>query len=227
MIFGSINYLNLLPFQVFLKKHLRDSSSKMAFTYKRGVPSAINKALYKGNIDGGFISSIESPRYKCTNLGIVSNRMVYSVFVIDGENKKDNESATSNRLAEVLDLKGEVLIGDKALKYYLSGGEGIDLSEEWYSKTRLPFVFARLCFNCYGKEIKNLAKRFTKTQIKIPQYILKREAKKRDITSKELLWYLEQISYKIDYKAMKSLKVFLGKSRNITHSKIKRSKRVG
>lgn len=181
----------------------------MAFNYKRGVPSAINKALRKGTINAGFISSIESPRYNCTNLGIVADKRVYSVFVIDGENKTDNESATSNRLAKVLNLEGEVIIGDKALRYYLEGGEGIDLAQEWYSRTKLPFVFARLCFNCYEKRVKTLAKNFIHKQIKIPQYILKKEAKKRDITPKQLLWYLEHISYKLDYRAKRSLKLFL------------------
>ena len=209
MIFGSISYLNLLPFQVFLKKHLKHSSSKMAFNYKRDVPSAINKALRKGNINAGFISSIESSHYKCTNLGIIANKMVYSVFVIEGENKKDNESATSNQLANVLNLQGEVLIGDKALKYYLEGGRGVDLSQEWYNRTKLPFVFAKLCFNCYEKSIQVIAKKFIQHPVKIPQYILKKEAKKRGISTKQLLWYLEHIQYKMDYKSEQSLKLFL------------------
>jgi len=209
VIFGSISYLNLLPFQVFLKKHLKHSSSKMAFNYKRDVPSAINKALRKGNINAGFISSIESSHYKCTNLGIIANKMVYSVFVIEGENKKDNESATSNQLANVLNLQGEVLIGDKALKYYLEGGRGVDLSQEWYNRTKLPFVFAKLCFNCYEKSIQVIAKKFIQHPVKIPQYILKKEAKKRGISTKQLLWYLEHIQYKMDYKSEQSLKLFL------------------
>ena len=209
MIFGSISYLNLLPFQVFLKKQLKHSSSKMAFNYKRDVPSAINKALRKGNINAGFISSVESSRYRCTDLGIIANKMVYSVFVIDGENKKDNESATSNQLAKVLNLQGEVLIGDKALKYYLEGGKGVDLAQEWYTRTKLPFVFAKLCFNCYDAHIQTLAKRFIQQPVNVPQYILKREAKKRGISPKQLLWYLEHIEYKMDYKAKQSLKLFL------------------
>jgi len=213
VIFGSISYLNLLPFQVFLKKHLKHSSSKMAFNYKRDVPSAINKALRKGHINAGFISSIESSRYRCTDLGIIAHKMVYSVFVIKGISKTDQESATSNQLAKVLNLQGEVMIGDKALKYYLEGGEGIDLSQEWYNKTKLPFVFGRLCFNCYEKSVQDIAKRFIKYPVKIPQYILKQEAKKRGIHPKELLWYLEHIEYKMDYRAKKSLKLFLKLSR--------------
>jgi len=209
VIFGSISYLNLLPFQVFLKKHLKHSSSKMAFTYKRDVPSKINRALQKRHIHAGFISSIESPKYNTTDLGIISNKMVYSVFLIEGENKIDKESASSNQLAKVLNLQGEVIIGDKALKFYLDGVEAIDLSQEWYNKTKLPFVFARLCFNSRKKQIRYIAKKFIERPIKIPQYILRKEAKKRGITSKQLLWYLEHIEYKMGYKEKNSLKLFL------------------
>jgi len=214
VIFGSISYLNLLPFQIFLKRYIGNSSTKMALNYKKNVPTKINSALKKKYINAGFISSIESARYRCSNLGIIANGAVYSVFIIDGEDKKDIESASSNALANILNLNGEVIIGDKALKYYLDGGEGIDLAEEWHTRTSLPFVFARLCYNCYEKKIKNIERRFLKAPIKIPQYILKREAKKRDITPKELLWYLQFIKYKIDYKAEKSLKLFLKKVRN-------------
>jgi len=215
MIFGSgsINYLNLLPFQIFLKRYIKHSSIKLAFNYKRDVPSKINKALKYQKINAGFISSIESSKYKCTDLGIIANGAVYSVFVIKGDNKIDKESATSNKLASILGLQGEVIIGDKALKYYLNGGEGIDLATKWYEKTSLPTVFARLCYNCYGESIKKITKGFIKKPIKIPQYILKKEAKKRGITPKELLWYLSFIEYKLDYKAKKSLKLFLKKAK--------------
>ena len=186
----------------------------MAFNYKRDVPSKINMALKKRHINAGFISSIESPRYHCSDLGIIANRAVYSVFVIEGEDKKDKESATSNKLASVLGIKGEVIIGDKALRHYLNGGEGIDLATEWYKKTSLPFVFGRLCYNCHGKSIKNITKSFTKSSIRIPQYILKKEAKLRGITPKQLLWYLEHIEYQMDYKAKKSLKKFLKEAKD-------------
>ena len=211
MIFGSISYLNLLPFQLFLKRYINHSATKMAFNYKRDVPSKINKALQTRRINAGFISSVASPKYRCSNLGIIANKEVYSVFVIKGNNKTDIESASSNKLASILNLKGEVIIGDKALKYYLDGGEGIDLATEWYKKTSLPFVFARLCYNCHSHYIKDIEKKFLKQPIKIPQYILKKEAKKRDITPAQLLWYLSFINYKLDYKAKRSLKKFLNK----------------
>jgi len=215
LIFGSISYLNLLPFQVFLKRYLPDSGLKKGLAYRRDVPSQINKALQRRQIDAGFISSVESPKYECSNLGIIANRAVYSVFVLEGENKSDHESATSNRLAQVLKLKGEVLIGDKALTYYINGGKGIDLATEWYKETKLPFVFARLCYSCHGKLIKKIAKEFSKQPIKIPQYILKREAKKRGITAAQLQWYLKHIEYNMNHKSKKSLKLFLKRSKKL------------
>ncbi len=209
MLFGSISYLNLLPFQLFLKRHISDNASKMAFRYKRAVPSKINKALKRREINAAFISSIASKKCKCTNLGIIANKKVYSVLLLEGRNASDPASASSNHLAKVLDLQGQVLIGDAALKYYLSGGEGIDLAEAWHEKTGLPFVFARLCYNQHEKAIERLAKKFAKTKVKIPQYILKKEAEKRGISAKQLTWYLEQIYYTMGYKEKRSLKKFL------------------
>ncbi len=218
MIFGSISYLNLLPFQVFLKRYISSSATKMSLHYKRAVPSTINKALQRREVHAGFISSITSQKHQCTNLGIIANKKVYSVLLLKGKNQKDPASASSNQLAKVLNLKGRVLIGDEALKYHLSGGEAIDLANEWHKRTKLPFVFARLCFNKHKKEIQKLAKSFENQNIKIPQYILKREAKKRDITPKELQWYLKHIYYKMDHKSNKSLKLFFRLSKTIARN---------
>ena len=209
MLFGSISYLNLLPFQLFLKKNLRSSAAKMSFNYKRAVPSKINAALKRKEVNAAFISSVESRKYDCTNLGIIADKKVYSVLLLEGADESDPASATSNQLAKVLNLQGKVLIGDAALKHYLDGGKGIDLAEAWYEKTGLPFVFARLCYNRHGDSVKKLAKKFSRTKVKIPQYILKREAKKRGITSRQLTWYLDHIYYEMDYKAKRSLKLFL------------------
>ena len=212
MLFGSIRYLNLLPFQVFLKRYISSNASKMAFRYKRAVPSQINRALKRREINAGFISSVESAKCKCTDLGIIADQKVYSVLLLEGENEIDPASATSNKLARVLGLKGKVLIGDAALKHYLHDGEGIDLAEAWYKETGLPFVFARLCYNKHEEAVQKLARAFAQTKVKIPQYILKKEAKKRGITPKQLTWYLGHIHYKIDHKAKKSLKLFLKKT---------------
>ncbi|RLA69225.1 MAG: hypothetical protein DRG09_06305 [Epsilonproteobacteria bacterium] len=213
MLFGSISYLNLLPFQVFLKRTISHNATKMSFGYKRAVPSAINKALKRRAVNAAFISSVESKKYRCTNLGIIAHKKVYSVLLLEGENESDPASATSNQLAKVLDLQGKVLIGDAALKHYLDGGKGIDLAEAWYDKTGLPFVFARLCYNKHSKDIQRIAHLFSHTKMHIPQYILKKEAKKRGITPKQLTWYLGHIYYQLDDKAKKSLKLFLKQSR--------------
>ncbi len=212
MLFGSIGYLNLLPFQLFLKRHISNNAAAMTLHNKRAVPSAINRAFKHRSIHAAFISSIESYGCKCTNLGIIAHKKVYSVLLLEGKNQIDPASATSNQLAKVLKLQGQVLIGDVALKHYLDGGEGLDLAKAWYDKTGLPFVFARLCYNKHAHTVQKLARTFAHTKTKIPQYVLKREAKKRGITPKELAWYLEHISYKIDWKSKKSLKLFLKRS---------------
>jgi len=215
MLFGSISYLNLLPFQVFLKRYISNNAAKMTFGNKRAVPSAINKAFKRKSIHAAFISSVESRHCKCTDLGIVAHKKVYSVLLLKGKNQTDPASATSNQLAKVLNLQGKVLIGDVALKHYLDGGEGLDLAKAWYDKTGLPFVFARLCYNKHGDSIQKLAHTFARKKTKIPQYILKREAKKRGITPKELAWYLEHIYYEMDWKSKRGLKRFLRESKNL------------
>jgi chorismate dehydratase len=187
----------------------------MTFRYKRAVPSQINKALKRREVNAAFISSVESHRCKCTDLGIIAYENVYSVLLIEGENEIDPASATSNQLARVLNLKGKVMIGDAALKHYLNGSECIDLAEAWYQETGLPFVFARLCYNKHEESIQKLAHAFARTKVKIPQYILKQEAKKRGITPKQLTWYLSHIHYKMDNRAKRSLKLFLQKNRQL------------
>ena len=213
MIFGSISYLNLLPFQIFLKQHLPTNQSKQIFRYKRDIPSKINLEFKQKRVNGAFISSIKSSKCKCTNLGIIADGAVQSVFIIEGKSQIDKASASSNMLAKVLNLNGKVLIGDKALRFYLAGGKGIDLAQQWKDETGLPFVFARLCYNSYGDRIEDIANKFSRRKINIPQTILKKEAKAKGVTSKELLWYLKHIHYSIDHKADKSLKLFLRKSR--------------
>jgi chorismate dehydratase len=194
---------------------MSDNASKMFLHYKRAVPSTINKALKRRAVNAAFISSVESRKCKCTDLGIIAHKKVYSVLLLEGNNQPDPASATSNQLARVLNLQGKVLIGDAALKHYLEEREGIDLAETWYNKTNLPFVFARLCYNKHGGRVEKLARTFAKSNVKIPQYILKHEAKKRDITPKQLTWYLEHIYYEMDWKAKRSLKLFLNKSKKV------------
>jgi chorismate dehydratase len=209
VLFGSISYLNLLPFQLFLKRYLRSNAAQMAFRYKRAVPSRINASLRRGEVNAAFISSVHSPRFTCTDLGIIARGAVYSVFVLPETDADDPASETSNRLARILGLHGRVLIGDAALRHYLDGGEGIDLAAEWHARTGLPFVFARLCYNRHGSTVRTLSKRFARTRIRIPHYILKREAAKRGITPAQLTWYLEHIDYTIDWRTERGLRRFL------------------
>jgi len=209
MLFGSISYLNLLPFQLFLKRFIRSNGAQMAFRYKRAVPARINASLRRGEVHAAFISSIRSPHFRCTDLGIIARGKVYSVLALPGDTGDDPASETSNRLKKVLGIDGRVLIGDAALSYYLHGGEAIDLAEAWQDATGLPFVFARLCYNRHGRAITRLAKTFARTRIHIPQYILKHEAAQRGITPRQLAWYLKHIHYKMDWRSTKGLKKFL------------------
>jgi len=209
VLFGSIDYLNLLPFQVFLKQNIKNNAARMNLSRNRNVPSEINSAFHAGKVNAAFISSVTSKRCRCTNVGIVGRGRVYSVLLLNKEERADSASQTSNALAKILDLKGEVMIGDRALKYYLDGGEAIDLSLEWHNKTKLPFVFARLCYHENKTQITKLAKKFARTKVFIPQYILKKEAKRREISPNDARWYLNHIHYKIDPKAKQALKIFL------------------
>ena len=119
MIFGKIDYLNLLPFHVFLKRSRLSSQDKKIIEFKKGVPSKLNRDLCCRRIDAAVISSIESrkKRYKKVSLGIVAKGDVKSVLVRKGTAARpDPASASSNALAGVLGLEGEGLIGDRVLK---------------------------------------------------------------------------------------------------------------
>ncbi len=209
MRFGSIAYLNLLPFWIFVKRLRLPHATKFHFAYKRGVPSKINRDFVARRIDAAFISSAVSRKARCTDAGIVAKDKVYSVLLLPEANSDDPASASSNLLAQILGLQGRVLIGDTALVHYLQGGEAIDLAEAWRQKTGLPFVFARLCYHRHGNTIKKIAKRFTRTPQRIPQYILEKESRKRGIAPKQLRWYLMHIHYEIDHKAKRGLRQFL------------------
>ena len=215
--FASIDYLNLLPFKVYLKKRVSNTQFKKMIEYRKGVPSSINGLFKKGVIDGAFISSIHSKNKNCLDLGIVADGSVYSVLLVIGNDKKDTESATSNSLSKVLNLKGKVIIGDKALKYYLDGNEAIDLSLKWKEKTKLPFVFARLCCRKNCKKLSKLVQNFNSKNRKIPYYILKKESNRREIKPKDTIWYLSNISYVLNWREKKSLKQFLKKSRELRY----------
>jgi chorismate dehydratase len=216
MIFAKIDFINLLPFYIFIKKNIQSTQQKQIINYKKSYPSIINKQFEYKTIDAAFISSIKSKKSKCLDIGIVAKNEVLSVLVLEGKNKKDYQSDTSNALAEVLNIEGEVLIGDKALLYYhtYKGKNFVDLAQQWKEKYNLPFVFARLCFNKEEQYLTKLTNQFIKTKVKIPQYILKQYSKRSGLTTLQIQDYLTKISYKIGYKEKQSLKLFFKLNNN-------------
>ena len=60
MLFGKIDYLNLLPFHVFLKRSRLQNATKKAIEFKKDVPSKLCRSLFYGKVDAAVISSIES-----------------------------------------------------------------------------------------------------------------------------------------------------------------------
>ncbi len=212
MIIGKIDYINLLPFYVFLKKELKDQEKK-ALEFHKGVPSKINRDFKKGRVEAAVISSVISKGFECSDFGIVAFKEVLSVLICEGEDQEDSDSNTSNLLARTLNLKGRVYIGDKAL--LKRSPKCKDLAALWYDRHRLPFVFARFCYRKRAKKYKKLSNRFLKSRIKIPHYILSKYAKERGISKKEIKEYLNLIHYKIDGKSKKSLKKFLNLTKNL------------
>lgn len=220
MIFGKIDYLNLLPFHVFLKRYHLQSGLKKAIEFKKGVPSRLSSDLQKRRVDGAVISSVASfgKNYKRLNFGIVAKREVKSVLVRKNSPQiLDQASVSSNMLAKILNLKGEVIIGDRALKAYLSdGGEKFyDLAKIWFERTNLPFVFGRFCCVKSKTAYEKIVRNFHKRPVKIPNYILSKYSTTRQISAKDIKWYLGFISYKISKKEKISLAKFQKESRAI------------
>jgi chorismate dehydratase len=211
MVFGKIDFINLLPFHIYIKRHIRFNQMKASVHYKQSYPANINKQFKSKRVDAAFISSIASRHEKRLNLGIVAKKEVLSVLLIPGKNQTDYQSETSNALAKVLGLQGQVLIGDKALKFYHENQniECIDLAKAWQDKYHLPFVFAVLCVNQHQKILKNLIRNFNKRTIKIPQYILKSYEKRSGVSAKNIVQYLNHIDYELGMKEQKALKLFL------------------
>jgi len=209
LVFGKIEYLNLLPFHVFMKRYLQSTQAKMSMHHKRNVPSKINQEFLARRVDAAFISSISAKGQKHVKLGIIAKKEVLSVLVIPNETDiSDSDSATSNLLAKILKLQGKVLIGDKALRYYLSGAPHQDMAAFWHEKYQLPFVFALLCYHKNKNIYKKIEKLFLKQKIKIPQYILEEASIRTKISKKDILHYLQYISYNLDKKAQLGLKKF-------------------
>ena len=184
--------------------------------HHKSYPSAINDAFFKRKIHSAFISSIRGTKKIKYKLGICSLDEVQSVLVLKSNiNKQDKESETSNILAKILKIKGETIIGDKALKVYIENKQDFtDLSKAWFSKYKLPFVFATFSFNSYQKFYNKMQNKFLQTQnlnqrrTKIPFYICQKLEIEKDVKRNDLLKYLNRIHYKIDHKENTSMRLF-------------------
>ena len=210
MLFGKIEYLNLLPFHIFMQRYLRSSQEAMSFRYKKGVPTKINADYAARRVDAAFISSIKAQKSQYVDLGIIAKKEVLSVLLLPStQSSSDHESASSNLLAQLLGLEGKVIIGDKALRHYLQGDpDAVDLAKAWNERYNLPFVFALLCHHEHKEKVQKLAQNFKKRSVKIPQYQLHKAALKTGVTPTQIQHYLTFISYELDYKAKKGLKKF-------------------
>jgi chorismate dehydratase len=209
VVFGKIDFLNLLPFHVFIKRYARSTRFQQSLHYHKGVPSVLNRDFAMRRIDAAFISSITAQDCRHYGVGIVAKRDVLSVLSLPNADKDDSDSATSNLLARILDVHGEVLIGDKALRYYYSGGEHVDLGRIWHERTSLPFVFALLCTHNHGDELKRLSHAFVAKNVKIPYYILMEASRRSGLSPAQITHYLKFISYKVGVKETKGYKRFV------------------
>lgn len=229
MRFGKIDYLNLLPFDVCVKAYPLPSYMKKCIMLKKSYPAKLNQDFLFGRIDAGFISSIAGYQshytHKVCPTGIIAKGAVWSVIVKKGSGF-DYQSDTSNALLQVLGLQGEVLIGDRALLFKHNGGEFEDMGALWWERTRLPFVFGRLCFRAHGKLIERISRVFNKhygnKHKKIPYYILMAAARRSGLESWYILEYLEHIFYAIGAKEKRGLERFY---REVRLKRIKRPHR--
>ncbi len=211
MVFGKIEYLNLLPFDFFIKK---SNYTYLKRAVKKSHPAHITELFLKRKVSAAFISSVKSRNKKCLKAGIVADGEVLSVFTCKGENKEDTESKSSNILKKILGLKGEVVIGNKALQMYAKKDrECIDMAKEWKNHTGLPFVFALFCVNSNDKFYNKVIDRFLKIKIKIPYYIKKKQSIKLDLPLEIIDLYFSKITYKVGGKERKSVKLFLKKAK--------------
>ena len=223
MRFGKIDYLNLLPFEVFIRSYPKPSQFWLFYKKKKSYPAYLNKEFLFGRIDAGFVSSITALRaryekFKPANVGIIAKKRVISVICLPKESGEDYQSATSNALLKVLRLQGRVLIGDRALLEVLEQhkrGERnyIDMGEKWAQREHLPFVFGRLCVRQNRAFYTKMMHAFTKKRVKIPQYILQKAESQSGVCKQEILKYLQVLSYKIDKKANFGVERFYRKLR--------------
>ena len=87
MRFGKIQYLNLIPFDVFLKSYPIPTRYKSAAFANRSYPSKLNQSFLFHRIDAGFISTIAGctahRKQRGTQAGIVAKGAVWSVLSLE------------------------------------------------------------------------------------------------------------------------------------------------
>lgn len=88
MLFAKIDFINLLPFHVYIKRNIKSNQVKAIIEYKKSYPSIINSRFKKRKVDSAFISSIASRGEKRLDLGIIARNEVQSVILIPGEEKR-------------------------------------------------------------------------------------------------------------------------------------------
>lgn len=211
MRFGKIGYLNLVPFDIFIKKYPTSAAFKLFLNHHKSYPAQLNKEFLFRRIDAGFISSIAGMKAQKTHSAIISQGAVWSVIAIKADSKLDYQSASSNALSTILGIRGEILIGDRALRYKLTHEKErdyVDLGEAWYKKHGLPFAFGLLCYNKHGAFYRRISRHFNRAPVKIPQYLLESYATDAQIAKSDILAYLAHIHYRLTPKAQIALSRF-------------------
>lgn len=207
--FGRIDYLNLLPFHVFMKRYIHYSQAKMMLRHGANVPAVINRDFARRRVDAAFISSIRARHARRAKLGIVAEAEVRSVLVLPGDHREtDAASETSNALAAILGVRGRVIIGDPALRTFLEGAETIDLAAVWHARTGLPFVFAVLCYRGNQARIQRLERAFLRGRVPIPHYLLAQAARRSGIAPSQIRAYLQLIRYELGHREQRALRLF-------------------
>ncbi len=172
-----------------------------------------------------------------SSIGKVKSVLIISNYPIDELDGKKiyltNESNTSTILARIVlerfhnikpiyikdrddkDIYAEVIIGDSALKeYYLPSSKNIiDLGDEWYKSTSLPFVFGLWIMNKEIVKNPNL-NNFIDTVIEISKKDKIENLKFIDkyidfgITKEQMLQYWDTIDYNFTDDHIKGLELF-------------------
>ncbi len=130
-----------------------------------------------------------------------------------GVSPKKYQLENETQLNELPNLSGAIVIGDKVLKYAHRFKYNYDLSEEWFKMTGLAFVFAvwvsKNPINKSFLEVFNNA-----LQKGLENRNLISVDKKRDFPHIDVHEYLyKKIDYLLDDKKLKSLELFLAKSK--------------